>query len=303
MCFNDALLNLLLRHLSLHRDRGVQHSVKELSLRHFHGFLYKLNGGNSALRHNRQINDPVTALHLWSFDSLQHLLYHRRLPLRHHRHINGHVNVHHLWNFHSLLSPRAFSVGDADVVTGLALCISSGTFCKESAVVVLLLEVERLRLSCASRRDEVLVHQREDAGIDSLEFSLQHDAVLPRVNGLLFVGIGPLLLFHAGDDPPYCTSTADGVLVGGRQQIPLLGRMVRDALSVIGAQRPSVACKHAAPLPCWKCTANVMVKWVHTCVLVFYSSGLEPLRVRGRDDQVFTTSLCQVLKIGVRWRG
>ena len=76
----------------------------------------------------------------------------------------------------------------------LSLYCISGASTKESIVSVLLLGVERLMLPCACRRDEVLVHQREDAGIDSREFSLQHDGVLPRVSGLLFVGLGPLLL-------------------------------------------------------------------------------------------------------------
>ena len=81
--FNDALLDLFLQHrwewhVSLRHDRGVQHSIKELSLWHFHSFLYSLNGGNLALRHNWHINDLVNALHLFlgivlrNFDSFLH---------------------------------------------------------------------------------------------------------------------------------------------------------------------------------------------------------------------------------------
>merc|ERR1719284_1482936 len=47
------------------------------------------------------------------------------------------------------------------------------------------------------------------------------------VGRLLLVALGLLFLLHAGDDPPRCTSTTDGVLVRHRQQIPLLHRKFR----------------------------------------------------------------------------
>ena len=71
--------------------------------------------------------------------------------------------------------------------------------------------------------DEVLVHEREDAFIDLLEFSLHFHDALPRVRGLLLVALCPFLLFHDGDDAPGCTSTVNGVLVRDRQQVAFFG--------------------------------------------------------------------------------
>ena len=128
--------NMLLRHLSLRRDRGVQHSVKELNLRHFHGFLNRLNGGNSALRHNRQ-STILPLFCMRNFDSLQHLLYHRACLSNTIGTSTGHLQWH--------------------VPQGIGSSRSSFRSRTPSALLCL---------------PKVLVHLREYAGFDSLEFSL-----------------------------------------------------------------------------------------------------------------------------------
>ena len=66
-----------------------------------------------------------------------------------------------------------------------------------------------------------MVHQREDAVRDILEFSLHFDSALTRVSGLLFVApwvfsfCSTLVVVRPG-----CSSTVGGVLVCDRQQIP-----------------------------------------------------------------------------------
>ena len=65
---------VLLRRLSLHHDRYVNHSIKELNLWYFHRSLCSLNGRNSALRGNRYTDDPVSILHPWNLHSLLYTL-------------------------------------------------------------------------------------------------------------------------------------------------------------------------------------------------------------------------------------
>ena len=66
-------------------------------------------------------------------------------------------------------------------------------------------------LFSAGRWDVVLVHQREDAVTDLLEFRFRFRGTL----SLLLALCSLLLLLFAGDDPPGCTPTADGMLFRG----------------------------------------------------------------------------------------
>ena len=47
------------RHVSQHHDKDVLHWISEMNLRHFHRFLYRLDGGNLPLQEDWDVNDAV----------------------------------------------------------------------------------------------------------------------------------------------------------------------------------------------------------------------------------------------------
>ena len=84
------------------------------------------------------------------------------------------------------------------------------------------LVVEDFGLAALSGWDEVLVENLEDVLTDLSELGLDLLAVLLDKGDLLLVALGLLLLLDRGDDAPRRTAGADDVLVGDRQEIPLL---------------------------------------------------------------------------------
>lgn len=86
------------------------------------------------------------------------------------------------------------------------------------------LMVEDLRFTAVSRGNQVLVENLEDVIADLGEFSLDLLAVLLDEGDLGLVALGLFFLFNGGDDSPRRTAGTDDVLVGNREEIPLLNR-------------------------------------------------------------------------------
>ena len=58
---------------------------------------------------------------------------------------------------------------------------------------------------------------------DFAHFNARLRAVLTGVLGLIVIVLGLLLLLDTGDDSPCSTTTANGILVSHRKQVPLIG--------------------------------------------------------------------------------
>ena len=86
------------------------------------------------------------------------------------------------------------------------------------------LMVEDLRFTAVSRGNQVLVENLEDVIADLGEFSFDLLAVLLDEGDLGLVALGLFFLFNGGDDSPRRTAGTDDVLVGNREEIPLLNR-------------------------------------------------------------------------------
>lgn len=99
------------------------------------------------------------------------------------------------------------------------------------------LVVEDLGLAALRRRDQVLVKHLEDVLADLGQLHLDLDTVILNQRDLLLVALGLLLLLDGRDDAPRGTAGADDVLVGDREQVPLLdGQLLvrgRDGLHVL----------------------------------------------------------------------
>jgi hypothetical protein len=84
--------------------------------------------------------------------------------------------------------------------------------------------VKDLGLSALGRGNEVLVQNLENVFADLGELGLNLLAVFLDEGDLAFVALGLLLLLDRADDSPGGTTSTDDVLVGDREQIPLLHR-------------------------------------------------------------------------------
>lgn len=84
------------------------------------------------------------------------------------------------------------------------------------------LVVEDLGLAALGRGDQVLVENLEDIIADLGQLSLDLLTVLLDEGDLGLVALGLFFLFDGGDDSPGRTTGTDDVLVGDRQEIPLL---------------------------------------------------------------------------------
>lgn len=84
------------------------------------------------------------------------------------------------------------------------------------------LVVEDLGLAALGRGDQVLVENLEDIIADLGQLSLDLLTVLLDEGDLGLVALGLFFLFDGSDDSPGRTTGTDDVLVGDRQEIPLL---------------------------------------------------------------------------------
>lgn len=100
--------------------------------------------------------------------------------------------------------------------------VANGELSQVTVVVTLHLVVEDLGLAALSGLDEVLVQNLEDVIADLRQLGLDLLAVLLDQSDLGLVAFGFLLLFNRGDDSPRGTAGTNDVLVGDRQEIPLL---------------------------------------------------------------------------------
>lgn len=100
--------------------------------------------------------------------------------------------------------------------------VTDGELSQVTVVVTLHLVVEDLGLAALGGLDEVLVQNLEDVVTDLGQLGLNLLAVLLDQSDLRLVAFGLLLLLDRGDNSPRSTAGTDDVLVGNRQQIPLL---------------------------------------------------------------------------------
>lgn len=82
--------------------------------------------------------------------------------------------------------------------------------------------VEHLGLASLGGGNQVLVQDAENILADLGELGLDPLAVFLDEGNLGGVAFGLLLLLNRGDDPPRGTASANNVLVGNRQEVPLL---------------------------------------------------------------------------------
>ena len=102
--------------------------------------------------------------------------------------------------------------------------VANGKLGEITVVVTLHLVVEDLGFTGLGRRNQVLVENLKDVIADLGQLSLNLLAVLLDEGDLGLVALGLFFLLDGGDDSPRRTASTNDVLVGNREEIPLLNR-------------------------------------------------------------------------------
>ena len=113
-------------------------------------------------------------------------------------------------------------VGSGGLLGSLGEGLVGGELSQVPVVISLHLVEENLGLSRGGRGDEVLIEESDDVTAEGVQLLLDGLSVLLDLLDVGGVALGLLLLLDGRDDPPGSTAGTDDVLVGDREQVPLL---------------------------------------------------------------------------------